>query len=134
MVNERSDGRETVMVDHGCDNGRLFCVLLTRVENLSSLRGRKTNEGGKKKKKTSRFAILQSLVLLCDVLTEGSGLAACGSGSQSRGSRMPKNPSNPLSSTSSSLVHTTQRCSRRYTGALLCIPAVFSDFRGYSNA
>lgn len=69
------------MVDHGCDNGRLFCVLLTRVENLSSLRGRKTNEGGKKKKKTSRFAILQSLVLLCDVLTEGSGLAACGSGS-----------------------------------------------------
>lgn len=39
------------MVDHGCDNGRLFCVLLTRVENLSSLRGRKTNEGKKKKKK-----------------------------------------------------------------------------------
>lgn len=43
---------------------------------------------------------------------------------------MPKNPSNPLSSTSSPLVHTTQRCSQRYTGALLCIPAVFSDFRG----
>ena len=110
-VNERSDGRETVMVDHGCDNGRLFCVLLTRVENLSSPRGRKTNEGNFFFFffLNSRFTILQSLVLLCDVLTEGSGLAACGSGSQSRGSRMPKNPSNPLSSTSSSLVHTTQK-------------------------
>lgn len=32
------------MVDYGCDNGRLFCVLFTIVENLSSPRGRKTNE------------------------------------------------------------------------------------------
>lgn len=87
-VNKRSDGKETVMVDYGCDNGRLFCVLFTRVENLSSPRGRKTNEG----KINSQFTILQSLVLLCDLLTEGSVLSACGSGSQSRGSRMPTTP------------------------------------------
>lgn len=72
------------MVEYGCDNGRLFCVL-TMVENLSSPSGRKTNE----EKINSQFAILQSLLLLCDVLTEGSVLSACGSGFQSRGSRMP---------------------------------------------
>lgn len=75
-VNEHSDGRETVMVDYGCDNGTLFCVLLTRVENLCSPTGRKTNE----EKINSPFEILQSLVLLCVVLTEGSVLSACGSG------------------------------------------------------
>lgn len=72
-VNEHSGGRGTVMDDYGCDNGRCFCVLLTRVENLSSPRGRKTNE----EKINSRFAILQSLLLLCDVLTESSVLSAC---------------------------------------------------------
>lgn len=74
------------MVDYGCDNGRLFYVL-TMVENLSSLQGRKTNE----EQINSQFAILQKLVLLCDVLTEGSVLSASGSGSQSTGSHMPNN-------------------------------------------
>lgn len=57
------------MVDYSCDNGRLFCAF-TMVENLSSLRERKTNE----EKINCHFAILQSWVLLCDVLTEGCSL------------------------------------------------------------
>lgn len=87
-VNEHSSGRETVMADYGCDNVRVFCVLLTIVENLSSQRGRKTSE----EKINPQFAILQSLLLLCDVLTEGSVLSSRGSGSQSRGSHTPNTP------------------------------------------
>lgn len=126
-------GGETVMVDYGCDNGRLFCVLLTIVENLSSPRGRKTNE----EKINSQFAILQSLVLLCDVLTEGSVLSACGSGSQSRGSRMPNTPptlSHPSSSSPNTHKHTPLLT---YKGVLRSTPEysmIFGLFKFINNA
>lgn len=113
------------MVDHGCDNGRLFCVRRTRVQNLSSQRGRKTNE----EKINSQFAILQSLVLLCDVLTGGSALSACGSGSQSRGSSMP-NPSPPHTHTHAR--HTLFHTHFPYKGLLRGTPGHRSVFLLYS--
>lgn len=118
------------MVDYGCDNGRLLCAPSTIVENLSSPGGRKTNE----EKINSQFAILQSLVLLCDVLTEGSVLSACGSGSQSRGSRMPNTSPTPFSSVFFLPPHTHLLS---YKGVLRSTPEysmIFGLFKFINNA
>lgn len=112
-------------------------------KNLSSPRGRKTNE----EKINSQFAILQSLVLLCDALTGGSALSACGSGSQSRGSSVPNatpalsHPLPPPLSTHTYNTHTNTQAQFPYKGVLRGTPGHCSVFllysmifRGYSHS
>lgn len=86
-----------------------------------------------RKKINSQFAILQSLLLLCDVLTEGSVLSASGSGFQSRGSRMPT-PHQPLSHPFSSFLHKHTFVTHflTYKGVLTGTPEHCSVFLLYS--
>lgn len=125
------------MVDYGCDNGRLFCVL-TMVENLSSLRGRKTNE------EKNKLSVCNPAKPAAFMWCADWGLSALclWIWIPVKGITHAHTPPNLVSSIflfppQTHICHTfshLQRCSYRYTRALLCIPAIFYDFKFIKDA
>lgn len=90
--------------------------------------------GKKKKKKTSRFAILQSLVLLCDVLTEAQGSPPVDLDPSQEDHACPKTPatrSHPLPLPSYTQHKGVRGGTRGHCSVFLLYSLIFG---GYSNA